>query len=64
MTMDFVDDVVDMLDANGYPYIIIVEHPKGNGAWVKSDVSKWIVADGKSTIKEDINQLLDVTVFK
>lgn len=56
MTFDFIDDVVDMLDAHGYPYLIVIEHPKGQGAWVKSDLKNWVSSRKEPiTIREDIH---------
>ena len=63
MTFDFLQDAVEELERNGYPYLLVVEQPNGKGAWVSNDLDRWHVNDTKKTVREDIHQLLDVTVF-
>lgn len=64
MTFDFIEDAVEALEKSGYPYLIVVEHPSGKGARVLSDLGKWKKNNKKVTVREDIHQLLDVTVFE
>lgn len=63
MINDFIDDLVDQLEDAGLPYILIVENKNGLSAQCRSNVSKWRVAKSGVTKREDVHQLMDVTVF-
>jgi len=60
---DFVDDLTDKLEANKNPFILIVMDRDGQGARVIDNIDAWITA-GERSVREDVIQLLDETVFK
>jgi len=63
MTQDFLEDAVDLLKKEGFSYLIVIQPPSGGSALVKSDLDGWKSGVPSKTIKEDIQQLLDVTAF-
>jgi hypothetical protein len=60
---DFVDDLVDNHEKNKNPYILIVMDRDGQGARVTDNIDAWVTA-GERSVREDVIQLLDETIFK
>ena len=63
---DFIDDLIDILEKNGQPYIIAVMDGGGcgtsGGVRVSSNIDKW--TDGRDVaLREDVISMLDATVF-
>lgn len=63
MTSDFIDDLALACQKEGCPYLLIVQEPNGQAAQVKSHLDNWKTCRVDKSTKEDILQLLDVTVF-
>ena len=63
MTNDFVEDLAEALDKEGWPYLIVVAPPGCPFAQVRADLGGWKPARPEVGVREDLHQLLDVTVF-
>lgn len=62
MTRDFVDDLQEAMEKERIPYILVIGSRGGKCANVRSNLDEWKPA-GNWSLRDDIHQLLDVTVF-